>query len=267
MSQRVPRVFRNLVAKALDSIIFRTRPSLARSLEWRLQRAQGKGIGYSSVHEEARTVHEFIQLLGLDDVCVFDVGANTGQYGMQLKSRIPNVELHSFEPSYAAFEKLQKIASEYENWNVYQLGLGSEHIQSQLFSTEAGSASASLLKKDLTFGREEFVKSELVQIETLDRFLKANPLIKPNVLKLDVEGFELRCLEGAKDSISQFQIIQFEFGEVNIDARIFFRDFWNFFRANGFDIYRITRSRALRIEAYTEDLETFSVTNYLGIRS
>jgi len=267
MRLSIAKVFRRLFAQTLDAVILKTEPSLARSLEWRLQRAQGKGIGFSSVIEEARTVHEFIQLLGITDVCLLDVGANTGQYGLQIKSRIPDIELHSFEPSHTAFEKLKKVASDYENWNVYQLGLGSESIQLELFATEAGSASASLLKKDSTFGREQLINSEIVQIETLDRFLQNNPLIKPNVLKLDIEGFELRCLEGAKDSISQLQIIQFEFGEVNIDARIFFRDFWNFFRANGFELYRITRSRPLKIEAYTEDLETFSVTNYLGIRS
>jgi FkbM family methyltransferase len=267
MPQNIPKVFRKLLAKTLDSIILKTEPSLARSLEWRLQRAQGKGIGYASVIDETRTVHEFIQILGITNVCLFDVGANTGQYGLQLKSRIPGIELHSFEPSHTAFEKLKKVASVYENWKVYHLGLGSECTELELFAMEAGSASASLLKRDLTFGREEFIKSEMVQIETLDRFLSNNPLIRPNILKLDVEGFELRCLEGAKDSISQLQIIQFEFGEVNIDARIFFRDFWNFFNANGFDLYRITRNRPIKIKSYTEDLETFSVTNYLAIKS
>jgi len=266
MFQKAYVFSRFLLTRILDFITLRTPPSLARSLEWRLQRAQGKGIGSSSVVEEVRTMHEFIKLLGITRVCILDVGANSGQYALQVKSQIANVEIHSFEPSVVAFKKLEHEASSFGNWWVHQIGLGSKSEKLELFSTEAGSASASLFKPSNAFGLEEVIQGEIVQIETLDDFLENNPSVKPNILKLDIEGFELKCLEGAKASISLFRIVQFEFGEVNIDARIFFRDFWNFFRINGFELHRITKGRPLKIEAYSADLESFSVTNYLAIR-
>jgi FkbM family methyltransferase len=239
---------------------------IAKSLEWRLQKAQGKGIGYASVKEEVRTLKFFTQSLGLSGVQVLDVGANTGQYGLEVISTIPGVELHSFEPSSLAFEKLNHLAGSHQNWYVYNIGFGSANTSDELFFAESGSASATLLRQEKVFGREESFKSESVQIRVLDDFLDENIQINANVLKLDIEGYEMRCLEGAVNSIAKFRIIQFEFGEVNVDARIFFRDYWNFFSDRGFEVYRVTKRRPIRIYKYSEDLETFSVTNYLAVR-
>jgi hypothetical protein len=45
---------------------------------------------------------------------------------------------------------------------------------------------------------------------------------------LDVEGFELSCLEGGIRHLSLIKIVQFEFGQIDVDARVFFKDYWNF---------------------------------------
>jgi len=257
---------RSLLAQLLDALVEQVPAPIAKSLEWRLQKAQGKGIGYSSVVEEVRTLKFFIESLGLSGVQILDVGANTGQYGLEIISTIPGVEVHSFEPSSLAFEKLNHLADLHQNWHTYNIGFGSENTSVELFFEELGSASATLLRQEKVFGREESFNSENVQIRVLDDFLTENILIDANVLKLDIEGYEMRCLQGGVNSIAKFRIVQFEFGEVNIDARIFFRDYWNFFSDRGFELYRVTKSRPIRIHMYSEDLETFSVTNYLAVR-
>ena len=257
---------RSLLAQLLDFLIAHVPSKIARSLEWRLQKAQGKGIGYGSVVDEVRTLDFFLQSLGLGSVQILDVGANVGQYGLEIISRIPEVELHSFEPNSVAFDKLNLLAIQHKNWYTYNFGFGSENTNVELFFTESGSASATLLKQEKVFGREVKFESESVQIRVLDEFLNENILIDANVLKLDIEGYEMRCLEGALNSISKFRIVQFEFGEVNIDARIFFRDYWNFFSNRGFELHRVTKGKPIKIHNYSEDLETFSVTNYFAVR-
>jgi len=62
-------------------------------------------------------------------------------------------------------------------------------------------------------------------------------------------------------------VIQFEFGGCNIDTRIFFQDFWYFFKNNNFEIYRITPFGAAHKECYREFEECFLTTNYLARRS
>jgi FkbM family methyltransferase len=239
---------------------------IARALEWRLQRAQGKGIGFNSVEDEVRTLGFFLDLLNLGDVIILDIGANKGQYGRQIKEMIPSAVLYSFEPSESAFRELEITASKYPDWITRKLGFGSQKEVVELFASEPGSASGSMLSQNDTFGRSLSLGREFVSIDTIDCYLSQEAQIKPNVLKLDVEGYEMRCLNGAKDSISQFKIVQFEFGEINVDARLFFKDFWNFFKSHEFDLYRITRRRPIKIDSYSEDLETFAVTNYLAVR-
>ena len=58
--------------------------------------------------------------------------------------------------------------------------------------------------------------------------------------------------------------IQIEFGGCNIDARIFFRDFWNFLH-DKFFVYRIVRDGLYQIKKYDERLECFACSNYLFV--
>ena len=239
--------------------------NFAASLEWRIQRAQGKGIGFASVAKEVATLKYFCDKYQISDGVIFDVGANVGQYGSELKDKLPNFEVFSFEPSKKAFSELEVAVNKYKNWFCFNFGLGERDEILELFSDVEGSASSTLLNQVQVYGRASAVTPELVQIRSLDSFLQDNPIIKPNILKLDVEGFELSCLYGAKKSLKGISIVQFEFGEINIDSRTYFRDFWNFFKDSGFDLFRVTRGAPLEIYSYSEGLETFAVTNYLAL--
>ena len=137
----------------------------------------------------------------------------------------------------------------------------------KLYASSIGSASATLLNQDKVFGRNTNLKSEVVEIMKLDLFLKSNPDKFPNVVKIDIEGFELECLKGSLNNIDKFKIVQFEFGEVNIDSRTYFRDYWNFFSNLGFKLFRITRRNPIEVREYNESLETFAVTNYLAVKA
>ena len=74
----------------------------------------------------------------------------------------------------------------------------------------------------------------------------------------------MKCLIGFENKIKNFKLIQFEFNACNIDSKIFFKDFWNFFKNNNFSIYRMTPSGPLKIKSYNEDDENFSMNNYLA---
>ena len=266
MSDKYVKALRNKLAKLLDALTGLIPVRVAASLEWRLQRTQGKGIGSSSLNEEIKTLGYFVRQLGLKRIEILDVGANTGQYGMQALLDFPDAILHSFEPGTSAYRQLLLNSDSHPNWNVYQCGLGSESEVKYLHFTTQGSASASIIDQSQVYGRELSLSRELVRIIKLDEFLLENGSVDPNILKLDIEGNELNCLFGAANSIDKFKIVQFEFGEINIDSRTYFRDFWNYFSSKGFEIYRIGRKGPIRINHYQENLENFSVTNYLAVR-
>ena len=260
-------LFRVLAAKSLDVLVSCIPISLAKSLEWRIQKIQGKGIGFGSLNFEVQTILGFLQKVNLDNPIVFDVGANEGQYAREFLFQNPAMVIHSFEPSNTAFGALEKSSSSYPNWFVHNFGMGNSSSTMKLYFDSPGSASASLVQKENVNGSFQEYDFELVEIQTLNEFISANNGLIPDVLKIDIEGFELSCLEGCLDFLHLIKVVQFEFGQINIDSRVFFRDYWSFFGERGFSIYRVTTKAPLLIEKYSEDLETFAVTNYIALNN
>ena len=46
-----------------------------------------------------------------------------------------------------------------------------------------------------------------------------------DIVKIDIEGREIAALTGFGEAINAASIIQFEYGECNIDTRTYFQDF------------------------------------------
>ena len=74
----------------------------------------------------------------------------------------------------------------------------------------------------------------------------------------------MEALKGMGKFIKNQSYIQFEFGQSNIDNKIFFRSFYYFFKKKNFEIYRIAPTRLIKISKWNENLEHFRVTNYIA---
>ena len=255
--------FKNIAQKIFDFLISKTPYRFAKSLEWRIQKVLGKGIGSESLSHEVRTIKTFLSLLVDKNPIVFDVGANQGQFAMEFFNQMPMVQMHSFEPSKDSFDILCFNSKSNKNWSTYNFGFGANSTEMKLYSEIPGSASSSLINKNYPVGKND-IDFQYVTILKLDEFLSSNPQLVPDVLKIDIEGFELSCLEGSLEHLNLIKIIQFEFGQINVDARVFFKDYWKFFNTRDFSIFRVSSKSPITIAEYSEDLETFSVTNYLA---
>jgi hypothetical protein len=84
-------------------------------------------------------------------------------------------------------------------------------------------------------------------------------------MKIDVEGYELRVLQGATETLKDIQVLQFEFGGTALDARIFFKDFWNLLNRD-FSLLRLTPTALVEVKRYSELDEVFQFTNYYAVR-
>jgi len=251
------------------------RPRLRRRLNSFLLQAQARlGVGsggHVAVSGEAvlfRVLDEFTERQQ-KDVCIFDVGANQGQYLDSIFRGLPGrrFSVHSFEPSAGTFKILNEKFGHVPNVHLNSFGLGRERGEFDFFSDAEGSGLGSLTHRQLEHLGIHHDRSERVIIETLDRYCADHGIQTIDLLKIDVEGHELDVLQGGVALFSRrgVRLLTFEFGGCNIDTRTYVRDFWDFFMRQGMlSFHRIMPcGRLFRIESYTESLEMFRTTNFV----
>ena len=199
---------------------------------------------------------------------IIDAGCNKGQFiRLVLKTlREKEISLHAFEPAHETYKVLEKFFGEKKEIFLNKQAVGKETGHATLHYDAAGSAIASLTKRNLGHFGIRFDKSERVPVTTIDTYCSEMRIDHVHLLKLDVEGHEFDALIGSTRMLAEDRIdmLTFEFGGCNIDTRTYFRDFWYFFKEFGMNIIRITPSGFLvPIEEYMEIYEQFRTTNYL----
>lgn len=202
-------------------------------------------------------------------ITIFDVGANVGNYSIEILKSFnnENLKLYLFEPAKITFNKLKNNIKENENIKLYNFGFGNENNQLNLYSDKDGSGLASIYKRKLDHFNVDLKNVENVKIKKLDNFCAEQDIKHIDFLKLDVEGHELSILKGAKQMLDSGSIdyIQFEFGGCNIDSRTYFQDFW-YLLSPKYKIYRILKNGVYEISKYRENYEIFINTNFLAIK-
>lgn len=237
----------------------------------KLQILAGIGSGGNVENSGERAIFKKLKSLKQDSYCLFDVGANKGDFTKLILDSFDNdnIEVHSFEPSKAAFELLtNNIKSDKVILN--NKGLGKEAGTFPFYTDFPGSGTASLTKRKMDCYGVDFHYSEDVLIDTLDNYCLSKNINDIDLLKIDVEGHELDVLQGSKEMLKRnnIKMISFEFGGCNIDTRTFLRDFYYLFNEFGFLLHRITPSGYFYpLDDYSEKLEMFRTTNYIGIRN
>lgn len=150
--------------------------------------------------------------------CVLDVGANIGQFGVDVRRYGFKGQIISFEPVEATFKALTRTAKKQQPWRAIQLGLGSAESNQDINVSGNSGLSTSILPMNSihlsNFPNSETVAKEKINISTLDNQIKLLEIDPSTILlKLDVQGFEAEVLKGAINSLSK---IQFCFIEVSL---------------------------------------------------
>jgi FkbM family methyltransferase len=228
----------------------------------------GSGSGVSSSGE--RAIFEVLKGRLKPPYCIFDVGANQGQFLRLTLNALEREDfsIHCFEPGHGTYKSLVDN-SKVESWiRLNNLGIGKAKGEAALHSDGVGSGLASLTKRKLDHFNIDFDRSETVEITTIDDYCSENAIDHIHLLKIDIEGHELDALIGAKQMLEakSIDVVTFEFGGCNIDTRTFFQDFWYLFTNLNMRIFRITPSGYLSlIKSYKEAHEQFRTTNFIAL--
>jgi FkbM family methyltransferase len=136
---------------------------------------------------------------------IFDVGANVGQTAVELVQFFPRASIHCFEPASEPFQSLKTRARPWANVTVHRLALGDE-VAERPMRVATGIASEQntlVLAADAAHGSEA---AETVTVETLDNFCVRHEVARLNLLKMDVQGWELNVLRGGRALLNEGRI-------------------------------------------------------------
>jgi len=138
---------------------------------------------------------------------ILDVGANFGYYSLKLASALRGEgRVFAFEPSSAIFSRLEqniRLNCLESLVTAIRSGLSDDVGFAHLEQCEANSGAATLSMEG---------KGERIVLDTLDNFCETQKISKFNLIKIDVEGNELRVLRGGTRVFASHKpIIMLEF--------------------------------------------------------
>jgi FkbM family methyltransferase len=193
---------------------------------------------------------------------VFDVGANYGKFAEKLRDAGFSGRIVSFEPSTAAHESLNKQALGDANWVIApRMALGDQDgtITLNLAANSASSSVLPMLPAHAAADPESrYIGSENVDLRTLDSVEKDFVTKAERIfLKLDVQGFEHKVLQGAEEFLNRVLGIQIELSLLPLyEGEHLFDPMLHYLEDLGYDLWSVipgfvdpATSRLLQVDA------------------
>lgn len=176
---------------------------------------------------------------------VLDVGANTGQFAIELRSDLQySNRIISFEPLSSVFPRL-KSASEIDPfWDAHNFAIG-DVSETRDINISGNSYSSSMLAMfplhSEVAPESRYLGRETVTVKTIDSFFTDICGESTNIyMKIDVQGFEKRVLKGAENSLSKIATIQLEMSLAPLyEDELLFNEMCLFMKGKGYSLVAI----------------------------
>ena len=165
---------------------------------------------------------------------VVDVGCFKGIWTNKLLKFFPNSKYILFDADDKNIEYLDKLKFNYKNVNYKIKLLSDDEKEYDFFSMASGS---SIFEEQTNYSREiKKINSSLLYNELPSEIKNT----KSNLIKLDVQGAELKIMTGLKELINNFEVIILEVSlhKYNKDAPLFY-DIIHYMKNKRFVLYDI----------------------------
>ncbi|MGH9500211.1 MAG: FkbM family methyltransferase [Terriglobales bacterium] len=192
------RIIAWISSHLFDHITYTARHGLIRGMK----RKGGLGWLPASVSGSVETrEHQFWQSLDLSGKTVYDVGAFHGLLTLFFASRARQVIC--YEPNQSNRKRLEEnvALNHLSNVRVRPTGLGSrrETLRMAFNPLTPGGATVDQRATDHLLRHSSGVRVEDVPVTTLASDIAENQLPAPDFIKIDIEGWEIEALRGARD--------------------------------------------------------------------
>lgn len=145
--------------------------------------------------------------------CIVDIGANRGQFALAARKQFPHARIISFEPLSEPAAIFRRVFKSDSRTSLYQIAIGSAEKKLPMHVSCSDDSSSLLPISDLQKGlfpgtEEQEIRS--IDVKPLGAVLRAQDILTPALMKIDVQGFELEVLKGCLSLLSAFKYIYVE---------------------------------------------------------
>lgn len=154
---------------------------------------------------------ELLELLGSSPpAVVYDIGANVGTWTVLAKSLFPAARIEAFEPLAQHFEQFRQWTAPWPgDVRLHAVALGATESRATMHVMDFSDASSLLAPTAATLAEFNLTPApaETVAVVPLDLWAARENLPPPDLLKLDVQGYELEVLRGGEGCLRQARAV------------------------------------------------------------
>ena len=200
------------------------------------------------------------RLASLSMDCVFDVGANVGDWSIGAYKKLKTKKIYAFEPIPDTYELLTKNIGNHEVFP-QQIALSDFTGELELnFSVEK-----SYLSSSVSNAENSSFKKTICKVQRGDDFCEIFQVDIIDFLKVDTEGNDFKVLKGFEEKLKKrkIRLLQFEYGPFSIVSKDLLKDFYDLLYQYGYVIGKIYPNH-IDLREFHVHSENFILSNYIA---
>jgi len=176
---------------------------------------------------------------------IFDIGANTGQFGELIYRLGYKGRMVSFEPLSSAYNILASTSKSYDGWKLAEkCAIGDEDGEIEMHISENSISSSAMDMLDThedAAPESKYIGSEKAKVYKLDTVFDRYAEGSKNILvKIDTQGYEEKVFNGGVKSMEKMKGLYLEMSLVKLyEGQILFKELYERIISNGFGMYGI----------------------------
>ena len=134
----------------------------------------------------------------------WDIGCNVGYHSISIRQLFPNIEIYAFEPNPVIFARLwANINLNAKQIKIFNFGLATRSSFAELsIQTHGNSGLSSFMPLEAV----DYDRKLFCPVFSGDDLILNNEVQAPNVIKIDVEGFEASVFRGMSNALKNINL-------------------------------------------------------------
>jgi len=171
---------------------------------------------------------------------IIDIGAHVGRFTLEISRILPDTKIYSFEPIKEVYEESLRKCRNINNFQGFNIALGNFNGNAKIHRNKFLPSSSMLEVGDLHIEAFPFTKKvhdEEIVVRKFDNVVIEEDLqLDPEILiKLDVQGYEDKVIQGGIDTFRKARVIMTEVSYYELyKGQVLFDEIYNQLEKMGF---------------------------------